>query len=126
MMVFAPAMAVYLIATLGISWCEKNFGFSTFVLYGLSLVPILALLAAMWAHWRYVNELDEYLFMVQIKAMVFGLAVVLSVSVTLGMLNTLAGVPSLNLLLLVSIFCVGYSGAVMFLTFQNRKKSDEE
>ena len=126
MWVLAPAMVVYLISTFGISWAEKNLGFSTVVLYGLSLVPILAFLVAMWAHWRHTNELDEYLFKVQMNGMMFGLAMVLSVSTTWGMLEGLANAPRLNLMFVILIFSVGYSGAVMFLTFQNRKKSHEE
>lgn len=126
MMVFAPAMVVYLISTFGISWGEKNLGFSTGMLYGLSLVPILAFLAGMWAHWRHVKELDEYLFRVQMNAMMFGLAVVLSVSATWGLLEGLANAPRIDLIFVIVIFAVSYSGAVGFLTFQNRRKFHEK
>jgi hypothetical protein len=126
MWVLIPAMMVYLVFTFGISWGEKNLGFSTGALYGLSVVPILAFLTGMWAHWRHVNELDEFLRDVQIKGMMFGLAVVLSVSTTWGMLDGLANAPRINLMFMTFFFSVGYSGAVMFLTFQNRKKPHEE
>lgn len=126
MWVLVPAMVIYLVATISISWGEKNLGFSSGVLYGLASIPTLAMLVAMWAHWRHVNELDEYLRDVQIKGMMFGLAVVLAVSATWGLLERLANAPRLDILFVTVVFAFGYSGATMFLTFQNRKPSGEE
>lgn len=117
---FFPAMAVYLVATVGISLGEKHLGFAPSTLYWLSIVPILAVLVAMWVHWDYINRLDEYLFMIQVKGMMFGLAIVLALSASWGLLERLANAPHFDLIFITVVFAFAYSFATIYLTYRGR------
>lgn len=119
--IFVPSMAIYLVSMFGISFYEKQGDIPQIVLYALCLVPVGALLGWMWAQWRYVNELDEYLKMIQIKGILFGLAVVLAISASWGMMELLADVPRLKIFHVITIFCFSAGPATGFLTYRERR-----
>jgi hypothetical protein len=43
----------------------------------MSIIPIVSMLVMFWGHWRFINEIDEFMRSVQIKALLFGLACIL-------------------------------------------------
>lgn len=119
--IFVPSMAMYLIGMIGISWPAKNLGLPQPALIGLAAIPMIALLCAIWAHWRFITELDEFLRMIQIKGIVFGVAMVLIVASSWGLLEVLAEVPRLPIIHTFTIFCISYGLAVAVLTkLENR------
>ncbi|PCI87297.1 MAG: hypothetical protein COB24_06625 [Hyphomicrobiales bacterium] len=118
---FAISMGLYLIGMIGVSLMRKYMNFSIFILYGLTLLPILALLYGIAEHWRYVNSLDEYLRSRQIKAMMVGLALMLSISASWGILEEIADVARIPSLWFLVIFCVGYGLTEAFLNHRDKK-----
>lgn len=59
--------------------------------------------------------------MIQIKGIVFGLAMVLAISTTRGLLELLLYARRLPIIHVVTIFCFSYGPAVIFLTNRERK-----
>lgn len=91
--IFVPAMVVYLIGVLGISWAGEKAYIPQSAIYALTLIPILAIFAWMWAQWRYVKELDEYLRQLQTEAMMIGLMIVTAIASGWGLMELMTDVP---------------------------------
>ena len=91
--IFIPAMALYLISIFGISWADNQSYLPPWSMYALTLIPILAIFAWMWAQWRYVNELDEYLKALQTEAMMIGLMTVTAIASGWGLMELMTDVP---------------------------------
>jgi len=103
-----PSMAVYFFGTLGISAAAKYQSLPPAALYGLAIIPVLALLAWLWAQWRYITQLDEFLRMMEIKAVLVGLAGMMAIAAGWGTLEMLAAAPNLPTIWMVVIFSVFY------------------
>ena len=114
--IFVPAMVGYMAGTLGITWAADNMSLPPVALYGLAVIPIVAILCSFWAHWRFITEIDEFLRTIQIKAVLFGVACVLAIASAWGTLEMLADAPLLSVFWLVPIFWVSYSAAAMVIT----------
>ena len=91
--VFIPAMIVYLVGVFGISWAEGKPFFPANAIYILTLIPVLAIFVWMWAQWRYVKELDEYLRAIQTEAMMIGLMIVTAIASGWGLMELMTDVP---------------------------------
>lgn len=91
--VFVPAMVIYLIGVLGISWAEEKSYLPQSAVYALTLIPVFAIFAWMWAQWRYVKELDEYLRKLQTEAMMIGLMIVTAIASGWGLMELMTDVP---------------------------------
>jgi len=114
--IFIPSMAIYFSGTLGISLAAKYQSLPSIALYGLAIIPILALIAWMWAQWRYINELDEFLRMIEIKAVLVGVAGVMAIAAGWGIAEMLTDAPNLPVIWIVVIFSVLYGLAQMVIT----------
>lgn len=114
-------MGLYAIGMIGVALIKKYIGLPIYVIYGLTLVPIAALLMAIAERWRFVNGLDEYLRERQIKAIMFGLALILSISASWGILENILDVPQLPSLWFIVIFCFGYGTAEAYFSFKDKK-----
>jgi len=110
-----PSMAVYFFGTLGISAADKYQMLPPAALYGLAIIPILALLAWLWAQWRYITQLDEFLRMMEIKAVLVGVAATMAVASIWGTMEMLADAPNLPTIWVVVIFSVLYGLAQMVI-----------
>jgi hypothetical protein len=75
-------------------------------LYALATIPVVAILSAFWAHLRFINEVDEFLRTIQIKAVIFGIACVRAIASGWGTLELLADAPKLKVFWLLPIFRV--------------------
>lgn len=117
---FCIAMGLYAFGMIGISLLQKYVNFPTYLIYGLTLIPILALLYGIAEHLRYVNGLDEYLRQRQIKAIVAGTALMLAISASWGILEEILKVPNLPSLWFMVIFCVGYGLTEAFLNHKDK------
>ncbi len=93
MKLFVPAMALYLIGVFGISWADNRSYLPPWSMYALTIIPILAIFAWMWAQWRYVNELDEYLKKLQTDAMMIGFMTVTAIAMGWGLMELMTDVP---------------------------------
>ncbi|MEP3278199.1 MAG: hypothetical protein ABJN26_15315 [Stappiaceae bacterium] len=114
--IFVPSMIGYLVGSVGTTWAADNMNLPPAALYGLALVPIVAILSAFWAHWRFINEVDEFLRSIQIKAIIFGIACVMVIASGWGTLELLADAPKLKVFWLLPIFWVSYSAAAIVVT----------
>ena len=136
-----PAMALYIISIAAAVWArdgmitsesvfnfwsQGNLGFARAIYYALVLMPIIALCGMAWAHWRFITELDEYLRMIQIKGLLFGLLCILSVATGWGMIEMLLRLPALPIFWLVPIFWLGFSISIGFIKAKDRGIAYEE
>lgn len=117
---FIPAMFVYFVGSLATVWATDNLSLSVLALYGLAFVPTMAIAFAFWAHWRFVTEVDEFLRLIQIKAILFGVACVMVIASGWGTLEILADAPKLQVFWLLPIFWISYSGAAVFISKKER------
>lgn len=114
--IFIPAMLVYVAGSVGTVWAADQSLLSPIALYGLAFIPVLAIICAFWAHWRFVIEVDEFLRLIQVKAILFGIACVMAVASGWGTLEMLADVPKLQVFWLLPLFWISYSGAAAYIS----------
>lgn len=117
---FIISMGLYMVGMIGVSLIRKYMDVPIYAIYVLALVPILALLYGIAEHWHFVNSLDEYLRARQIKALMVGLALMLSISASWGILEEIADVARLPSLWFVVIFCVGYGVTEAYLNHKDK------
>ena len=91
--IFIPSIIVYLIGVFGISWAEDKSFLPPYTIYILVFIPILAIFAWMWAQWRYVKELDEYLSKIHTEAMMIGLMIITAIASGWGLMELMTDVP---------------------------------
>lgn len=124
--IFIPAMIIYLVWTFWIRTLEGELSLWTTWLYSLSIIPIWAMLFAFWGHWRFINEIDEFMRSVQIKALLFGLASILVFSTAWWIFEDLANAPVFELSSIMPIFAVSYSLAVVYMNICEHKNNTNE
>lgn len=116
--VVIPSIFVFLSVGKGIEWFQQSANPSPTSLILLSLIPMIAIFAIFWAQWRFINELDEFLRSVQIKAMLCGLGLILAVVSTWGYLEELTlgfEVPRLPMFWLLPLFLATYGVSVRII-----------
>lgn len=114
--IFIPAMLVYAAGSMTTTWMADHMQLSPLALYGLALIPVVAVIFAFWAHWRFVIEVDEFLRLIQVKAILFGIASVLVLASGWGTLEMLADAPKLQVFWLLPIFWISYSAAATIIS----------
>jgi hypothetical protein len=85
-------------------------------LYAVSAIPVGIMLGMFWAHWRYMNEIDEFLRSIQFKGAFVGLVTVLTVSTGWGWLEFYADAPRLSVFWLNPLYWITYSIAVIWFS----------
>lgn len=106
--ILLPAMLLFLAASFGIDWIDDNTNASQFTLAWLAIAPILLLLSTYWAQWRFLQEVDEYIRMIHVKALICGLIVVMTVATAWGYIEEYASIPSIGIFWLNPIFWMSY------------------
>jgi hypothetical protein len=124
--IFIPAMMIYLVWASWIQFLEEQFSLWAMELYSMSIIPIWALLFVFWAHWRFINEIDEFMRSVQIKALLFGLACILVFSTAWWIFEDLASAPVSELSVIMPIFAICYSVAVVYMNLIEYKNNKNE
>jgi|GEM_PF-933758 hypothetical protein len=124
--VTAIATTVLLIACLGLAWAESSAALPTYVLWMATAIPVAALLTPLWALWRYLNEIDEFLRSIQLNAILCGLAALLLVASTWGFVEIYIDAPQVSMFWLNPIFWVTYSIATVILSRREGIGSEEQ
>lgn len=124
--IFIPAMIIYLVGVFWIRALEGLFSLWNIELYIMSIIPIGAMLFVFWGHWRFINEIDEFMRSVQIKALLFGLACILVFSTAWWMFENIANAPVFKLASIIPIFAVCYSFAVIYMNICEFKQNTNE
>jgi len=103
-----PATVVYLVGIFATSWANKTEALPQWSIYGLTLIPALAILVWMWAHWRYVHEIDEYMRSIQHRAMLIGITILMAVSSFWGLLEFFGDVPAIPIFYVLPAYYIFY------------------
>ena len=104
---FAPAMAAYVAAILGVTWWVSHAPPTGPLLYGAAVLPALPLLAVIWAMGRYlVEETDEYQRARQVQSILWGAGITLAIATVWGFLESYANVPHAPAYYAFIVFCV--------------------
>lgn len=82
-------------------------------LYAVSILPVGMMLGMFWAQWRYMNEIDEFLRSIQLKAVFAGLIVTMTAATGWGWLEFYAEASPLPVFWLNPLYWIGYSIAVL-------------
>ena len=114
------SMAVFLMLSATIARVDQGSGSASPWLWLASGISIAALLAPLWALWRYLWELDEYLRSIQFNAIFFGLAVLLVLVTGWGYAELFADAPPLAIFWLNPAFWLAYSLAVVAQSVSER------
>ena len=118
---FFLLMGIYAIGMSGVSLIKQYTDWPIYVVYGLTIVAVVALLFAIAEEWRFITNLDEYSRTRKIRALLFGLGLIVSISAFWGILEINLGVPQLTSLWFIDIFYIGYSVSETYLKFKDRK-----
>lgn len=114
--VFVPAMLTYIVSVFGAVYLIKNEILTWPLHYGVALIPGLAALTFMWAHFRYIRETDEFHRKIQTEAMMMGTAGLLTVAMTWGMISMFTDFVELPFFYAIPIFYLCYGAASVYLT----------
>ena len=114
--VFVPVMLVFLASSLGIFWLDSVNAASDGVLAILAVIPIAAILSMFWIHWRYMQDIDEFLRQIQMKGMMVGAAVALGAGTAWGYLEMYADAPPISVFWINPLFWVAYAVATMIFS----------
>ena len=114
-----PLMIAFVAASFGIMMVDDAALLPPAGLFAAALVPVALLLGAFWVHWRYMNEIDEFLRSIQINAALASLAVVLTIATGWGFLEFYAGAPALSVFWLNPLFWIAYSLAAVIFSWRS-------
>lgn len=107
--VIAVSMGFFLLACLALSWAGGFRSIPEPVLWAASIIPVAALLTPVWAQWRFINEIDEFLRSIQLRAIFVGLAVVLVVASAWGFVEMYVDATTVSMYWLNPVYWVTYA-----------------
>ncbi|MBU1175845.1 MAG: hypothetical protein KKH72_10635 [Alphaproteobacteria bacterium] len=116
--VFIPAMVIFLGASGVFAALGLDAQGPSPAILAFAILPVGSQIALFVAHLRFIGEVDEYLRSIQIKAVLFALAVILIIATGWGYLEAYASVPRLHILWLNPIYWVSYAVAAMTLSLR--------
>lgn len=124
--IFNPAFAVYVPSALCAVYLGQRTDFPPMVLYAIVATSVVALLIMIWARWRLINELDEFLRLVEIRSLMVGLSVVLILAASWGLLEMVTEVPRFPLFHVLTVFCFVYGPATIFFAKRDGERELEQ
>lgn len=113
--VLIPAMTLYSVSVFAAVYLIKNEIVAWPIPYFVALIPGLAAMVFMWAHFRFIRETDEFHRKVQTEAMMWGIGALLSVAMTWGMMSMFTDFPELPFFYAIPIFYAAYGVAAALL-----------
>jgi hypothetical protein len=114
--VLVPAAIAFVVVSFALSAADNADMLPLQALYVVSVVPVGIMLGMFWAHWRYMNEIDEFLRSIQMKGAFAGLVSILTVATGWGWLEMFADAPQVSIFWLNPLYWIIYSVAVTWLT----------
>lgn len=104
MRVFVPAMIGYILSICGASIVLGDGDSATPLAFTLALIPALFVFIFMWAQARWVQEIDEFMRMLQIKALMWGVMATTAATTAWGLFEFYTPVPKLPIFYVLPIF----------------------
>lgn len=115
--VLIPGMPLFLGLSVGLKLIDNTTLLPDALKPVAALIPAALLAGMFWAHWRYINEIDEFLRSIQIKAAFVGLTVVMTIATAWGYVELYVDqVPTLSIYWLNPIYWVTYAVAAVTIT----------
>lgn len=103
---FAPAMAAYVAAILGVAAWFRHAPPTGALAFGAAVLPAAPILAIIWAMGRYlVEETDEYLRARLVEAMLWAVGATLAITTVWGFLQSFGLTAAPPLYLVFVLFC---------------------
>jgi len=113
---FIPAMTVFLAGSLGLVWLDANADPGPWIMAALAVIPVVALLSMFWLHWRFMQDVDEFLRKIQVNSILCAAAVVLAIATGWGYMENFVDAPALSVFWLNPIFWATYGIAATIFT----------
>ena len=114
--VLIPAAILFIAVSIALRLADNAGLLPAAALYAVSIVPVGLMLGMFWAHWRYMNEIDEFLRSIQVKGAFAGLIVVMTIATGWGWLELYAEAPRLSIFWLNPLYWIVYSIATLAFT----------
>ena len=103
--VFIPSMVSYTAFIFLAAYLIKNELVSGPLLYGVAILPAIAALAFLFGYFRFIGEADEFVQRVQVEATLYGVAAVLTIGLSWGLLEMLIEtLPRLPIFWIIPIY----------------------
>lgn len=103
-----PLMALYVVLLFGVISLIREQPVTGLLRYALALLPALPLVGVLWTMGRYIlEEQDEYIRWLAVRAMLVATGLVLAVSTVWGFLEALADAPHIPAYLWFPLWCGG-------------------
>lgn len=102
--VFVPSMAGYLVSIVGATWLTNMTDTVSLLHFILALIPAGFVFMFMWAQARYVVEIDEFMRMLQVKAMMWGIIITMAATTAWGLLEFFTPVPKVPIFFVLPVF----------------------
>lgn len=117
--VFIPSMLGYVVSIFGISKIIDKSADPTLMTFTLSLIPAIFVFLWVWSHARFIIEMDEFVRMLQIKSVLYGLIALMVLTTAWGLLELYAQVPSIPIFYALPGFYLCYGVAAMIISIRN-------
>lgn len=117
--IFIPAMLGYIISVFLISVLIDKTAPATGLTYVLALIPALFVFIWIWSHARFILEIDEFVRMLQIKSVLYGLIGLMAACTAWGFLEFYTPVPAIPIFFVLPGFYLFYGLAAVVISKQN-------
>lgn len=113
---FIPSMAGYVLSIMAASIILGGNEAATPLAFILAVVPAIFVFIFMWAQARYVMEIDEFMRMLQVKAILWGMVITMGVTTAWGLLEFYTPVIKVPIFFVLPTFYAVYGIASGILT----------
>lgn len=117
--VFIPSMAGYVCSVFGISKIIDKTADPTVMTFVLALIPAAFVFVWVWSHARYILEIDEFVRLLQIKSILYGLIAMMAMTTAWGFFEIYAGVPAVPIFYVLPGFYLCYGIASIIIGKRN-------
>lgn len=119
MKIFIPSMIGYIAGVFANKFLIDETVAPGLGTYVLALIPALFVFAWVWGHARYILEVDEFVRMLQIKSVLYGLIVLMALTTAWGCLEFFAQAPAIPIFYVLPGFYLCYGIAALIIGKRN-------